>query len=110
MGRQSEPVTTRLDSETLQALDMVRKRFGDSRGEYVRRTLLLHLFHDQQDHLQKELCELRLSSAEVEEHLLVLQGALKKLALVLLTIKESISIEQATGLVQSIFPDSHEQE
>jgi hypothetical protein len=104
MTRPTETVSARFDGETLKTLDEARGRFGDSRGEYMRRTVMSHLHRDESQAVRAELGELRISSARLEAQLATVVTSLKKLTLLLLSADHPMEVDHAQRLVASIFP------
>ena len=108
MAKPSETVSVRLDTETLRLLDQTRDPFGDSRGEYVRRTVVAHLLRDEEQHVHTQIAELRMSNAALEEQLGNMVTALKRLAFLLFSFDGPVSADEAMQLIGNIFPDHGE--
>ena len=108
MARPTETVSARFDSETLKILDQARGPFGDSRGEYMRRTVMTHLHRDESQAVRAELGELRISNARLETQLDTVVTSLKKLTLLLLSADHPMGVDHAQRLVASIFPDQEQ--
>lgn len=103
MTQPSQTISARFDGETLRVLDRARERFGDSRGEYMRRTVMSHLHQDESEYVRAQLAELRITSSRLEAKLAGTVTALKKLSLLLLSLERPIEPQQAKRLVVDIF-------
>jgi len=109
MTRPTETVSARFDCETLRTLDKAREPFGDSRGEYMRRAVMSHLYRDESQYIRAELAELRISSARNESRLVATLASLKKLTLLLLSVDSPISVDEAKQFVVDIFASQDEE-
>ena len=109
MTRPSETVSARFDCETLKSLDEARGPFGDSRGEYLRRTVMSHLYRDESQAIRHELAELRISTAQLETQMTAVITSLKKLTLLLLTADRPLDVDQARQFVVNVFPSQGEE-
>ena len=109
MAKKSEPISVRLDPDTLRQLDRTRSPYGDSRGEHLKRIAIRALSQNRDHELNCQLTDLQESIARLddalEHHIEASTRAVRRLAWLMLTNDGSMEGDEAKAVVARLFED-----